>query len=121
MIKRVKFVSIPVHDQERALLFYTEKLGCKVATDAPMGPGTRWIELRFPRAETGVVLFTAPGQESWIGGFMNLSFETDDVHKTAAELKAAGVEFVKEPTTEAWGTSAIFRDSEGNRFVLSTG
>ena len=121
MIKRVKFVSIPVHDQERALAFYTEKLGCKVATDAPMGPGKRWIELRFPRAETGVVLFTAPGQESWIGGFMNLSFETDDVHKTAAELKAAGVEFVKEPTTESWGTSAIFKDSEGNRFVLSTG
>ena len=86
-----------------------------------MGPGMRWIELRFPRAETGIALFTAPGQESWIGGFMNLSFETDDVHKTAAELKAAGVEFVKEPTTEAWGTSAIFRDSEGNRFVLSTG
>ena len=121
MIKRVKFVSIPVRDQDRALAFYTEKLGFKVSTDAPMGPGMRWIELRMPRAETGVVLFTAPGQETWIGSFMNISFETDDVHGTAAELKAAGVEFVKEPTTESWGTSAIFLDSEGNRFVLSTG
>ena len=121
MIKRVKFVSIPVRDQDRALAFYTEKLGFKVSTDAPMGPGMRWIELRMPRAETGVVLFTAPGQESWIGNFMNISFETDDVHGTLAELKAAGVKFVKEPTTESCGTSAIFPDSEGNRFVLSTG
>ena len=121
MIKRVKFVTIPVHDQDRALAFYTEKLGFRVATDAPFGPGMRWIELRIPRAETGVVLFTAPGQESWIGGFLNLSFETDDVVATAAHFKAAGVEFVQDPKTESWGTSAIFKDSEGNQFVLSTG
>ena len=121
MIKRVKFISIPVHDQDRALAFYTEKLGFKVVTDAPMGPGMRWIELRIPRAETGVVLFTAPGQEQWIGQFMNLSFECEDVVATAAALKAAGVELVQEAKVESWGTSAIFRDSEGNQFVLSTG
>jgi predicted enzyme related to lactoylglutathione lyase len=120
MIKSIKFVSIPVHDQDRALLFYTEKLGCRVTTDAPMGPGMRWIELAFPRAETGLVLFTAPGQESWIGGFMNMSFACDDVHATAAEFMERGVEFVKPPTTESWGTSAIFKDSEGNQFVLSS-
>jgi predicted enzyme related to lactoylglutathione lyase len=121
MIKRVKFVSIPVHDQDRALAFYTEKLGFKVATDAPFGPGMRWIELRIPRAETGVVLFTAPGQEAWIGHFMNISFECEDVFATAAALKAAGVEMVQEAKEESWGTSAIFKDSEGNQFVLSTG
>lgn len=120
MIKHIKFVSIPVHDQDRALAFYTEKLGCRVTTDSPMGPGMRWIELAFPRAETGLVLFTAPGQESWIGGFMNMSFACDDVHATAAELEARGVEFVQPPKTESWGTSAIFRDSEGNQFVLSS-
>ena len=120
MIKNVKFVSIPVHDQDRALGFYTEKLGCRVTTDAPMGPGMRWIELAFPRAETGIVLFTAPGQESWIGGFMNMSFACDDVEGTAAELAKRGVEFVQPPRKESWGTSAIFKDSEGNQFVLSS-
>ncbi len=120
MIKAVKFVSIPVHDQARALAFYTEKLGCEITTDAPMGPGMRWIELAFPGAETGVVLFTAPGQESWIGGFMNMSFACADVHATAAELASRGVEFVQPAKTESWGTSAIFKDSEGNQFVLSS-
>lgn len=121
MIKQVKFVSIPVHDQDRALAFYTEKMGFRVATDSPMGPGQRWIELSIPRAQTGVVLFTAPGQDAWIGGFMNLSFQCDDVVATYHQLRAAGVEFVKEPTVEAWGTSAVCKDSEGNQFVLSTG
>jgi predicted enzyme related to lactoylglutathione lyase len=120
MIKGVKFVSIPVVDQERALQFYTEKRGMRVITDAPFDDKQRWIELGIPRAETRVVLFTAPGQEKMIGGFMNLSFATDDVEATWRELKDRGVEFVKEPKKEDWGTSAIFRDSEGNQFVLST-
>jgi predicted enzyme related to lactoylglutathione lyase len=120
MIKGVKFVSIPVHDQDRALAFYTERLGCRVVTDAPMGPGQRWIELAFPRAETGIVLFTAPGQEAWIGNFLNISFWTEDVFATAAELQSRGVEIVQEARKEPWGSSAIFKDSEGNRFVLSS-
>src|SRR5437660_716727 len=45
MIKGIKFVNIPIKDQERALAFYTERLGFTVATDQPMGPaGQRWIE-----------------------------------------------------------------------------
>ena len=67
-----------------------------------------------------LVLFTAPGQEKLIGGFMNVTFAADDVEATAKELKARGVEFVQEPKTESWGTSAIFKDSEGNQFVLGT-
>ena len=61
MIKQVKFVSIPTRDQDRALAFWTEKMGLRVATDQPMGDGQRWIELSIPGAETGVVLFTPPG------------------------------------------------------------
>lgn len=45
MINAVTFVSIPVHDQARALRFYAEKLDGEVATEAPMRPGMRWIEL----------------------------------------------------------------------------
>ena len=95
-------------------------LRSNVITDAPFDDKQRWIELGIPRAETRVVLVTAPGQEKMIGGFMNLSFATDDVEATWRELKDRGVEFVKDPKKEDWGTAAIFRDSEGNQFVLST-
>src|ERR1044071_6238401 len=69
MIKAVTFISIPTRDQDRALAFYTDQLGFRVVTDQPFGE-QRWIELRIPGAETGVVLFTPPGQEDRIGGFM---------------------------------------------------
>jgi predicted enzyme related to lactoylglutathione lyase len=119
MIKAVKFVNVPVTDQNRALDFYTQKLGMRVVTDVPFNGGQRWIELGIPRAETRVVLFTAPGQEKMIGGFMNVSFLSDDVETTARTLKERGVEFVQEPEKADWGTSAIFKDPDGNQFVIS--
>jgi predicted enzyme related to lactoylglutathione lyase len=116
----LKFAGIPVADQDRALEFYRDKLGFKIATDQPMGPGQRWIEMRIGSAETRVVLFTPPGHEDRVGGFFNGSFVCDNVQKTYEELTAKGVEFVQAPKTEPWGTSAIFKDSEGNQIVLGT-
>jgi catechol 2,3-dioxygenase-like lactoylglutathione lyase family enzyme len=120
MIKGIKFASIPVRDQDKALEFYTTKLGFKVITDSPFDATQRWIELGMPRAETKLVLFTAQGQEQMIGGFMNVTFMADDVVATAKEMKARGVEFVQEPQKADWGTAAIFKDIDGNQFVLST-
>ena len=120
MIRGVKFVSIPVRDQDKALEFYTTRLGFKVITDSPFDNRQRWIELGLPRADTKVVLFTAEGQEKMIGGFMNVTFMTDDVERTASEMKARGVEFVQEPPQADWGTAAVFKDVDGNVFVLST-
>lgn len=56
MLKRIKFAAVPVEDQERALDFYTKKLGLKIFTDQAMGD-SRWIELQVPGAETLLVLF----------------------------------------------------------------
>jgi catechol 2,3-dioxygenase-like lactoylglutathione lyase family enzyme len=120
MIKAIKFASIPVTNQDQALEFYTKKLGLKVVTDSPFDGTQRWIELGFPRADTKLVLFTAQGQERMIGGFMNVTFMADDVEATAKEMKAKGVEFVQEPQKADWGTAAIFKDLDGNQFVLST-
>ena len=120
MIKAVKFVSVYVSDQDRALAFYTQKLGFTVVTDQPMGPGARWIELRIPGAETGVVIAKPFQPENIVGAFMNMAFVADDVQKTYEELSARGVEFRQPPKTERWGTSAIFKDPDGNSFVLST-
>jgi predicted enzyme related to lactoylglutathione lyase len=120
MIKQIKFISIPVADQKRALDFYTDKLGFTIITDQPFDEKQRWIELRVPKAETRVVLFTPEGEEKRIGTMMNMSYECDDIDKTYAELKKRGVEFEGPPQKQPWGTYAMFKDSEGNRFVVSS-
>jgi predicted enzyme related to lactoylglutathione lyase len=120
MITSIKFVGIPVADQDRALRYYTEVLGFSVVTDQPMGGSQRWIELRIGKSETGVALFTPDGHEDRVGTFQNLSLQCDDVARTYAELCSRGAVFDRPPQEESWGTSAIIRDSEGNRFVLSS-
>jgi catechol 2,3-dioxygenase-like lactoylglutathione lyase family enzyme len=120
MIRGLKFVSVPVRNQDAALKFFTEKLGFKVATDQFFTEKQRWIELLIPGAETGLVLFTPEGHENRIGDFQPLSFWCDDVFATAKAMKAKGVEFEKEPKKEDWGTSAIFKDVDGNKYVLSS-
>jgi predicted enzyme related to lactoylglutathione lyase len=120
MIKSIKFTSISVRDQDAALEFYTKKLGFMILTDQPFSDKQRWIELGIPGAQTGLVLFNPPGHESRIGAFTGLSFLCDDVQQTYEQFTSRGVEFVKPPTTEPWGTSAIFKDLDGNQFVLSS-
>ncbi len=120
MIRKVKFVSIPVRDQDRALNFYVNTLGFSLLTDQPMGPGQRWIEVRPPKGDSGVALFTPPGYEDRIGTFTGISMECDNVQRTYEELTAKGVEFVKPPKSESWGVAAILKDSEGNQIVLSS-
>ena len=120
MIKAIKFVGVPVTDQQRALEFYTNTLGFRVVTDQPFDDNQRWIELAIGRSGSGISLFTPPGQESRIGTFTNISFVADDVKATHRELAAKGVRFVQEPQEADWGTAAIFADPDGNQFVLSS-
>ena len=120
MIKGIKFASIPTRDQDAALAFWTERMGLQVATDQPMGPGMRWIELRIPGADTRVVLFTMPGHEDRIGTVQPLAFWTDDIDATYAEMTAAGVETLGPPEKAGWGAAVKFKDPDGNTFVLSS-
>jgi predicted enzyme related to lactoylglutathione lyase len=120
MIKSLKFASIPVRDQDRALRFFTDQVGFQIATDQQFSETQRWIELRIPGADTRIVLFTPKGHEDRIGTFTGLSFVTDDVIATHKELSARGVEFTGAPKVEEWGTSAIFKDPDGNSYVLSS-
>ena len=119
MIRGVKFVSIPVASQDRALRFYTEALGFRLLTDQPFNDEQRWIELGIPGADTRVVLFQF-GDRLQPGGMLNLSLWADDVEATARELKARGVEFVMEPQKQHWGTASIFKDVDGNTILLSS-
>lgn len=120
MIKAVKFASIAVRDQDRSLEFFTKQLGFTLATDQPFSDTQRWIELRIPGAETRIVLFTPPGHENRIGAFSNVTFVADNVEKTYEELSARGVEFTGPPKTAPWGSSVMFRDADGNTFLISS-
>lgn len=120
MVRGIKFVGVPVTDQDVALKFFTESLGLKVVTDQPFTPKQRWIELKIPGADTGIALFTPEGHEGRIGEFQSISFWCDDVFATAEVLKTKGVEFTKEPAVESWGSVAVFKDPDGNQFVLSS-
>jgi len=120
MITQLKFVGIPTRDKSRALKFYTELLGFEVSTDQPFNDQQRWIELRIANSATRVVLFTPEGHESRIGTFFNGSFACDDVQATYRQLSARGVQFVKPPEKQPWGEFAIFKDPDGNQFVMSS-
>jgi catechol 2,3-dioxygenase-like lactoylglutathione lyase family enzyme len=119
MIRGIKFASVPVHDQEKALAFYTEKLGFRILTDQPFNEKQRWVELGIPGADTRVVLFKfdnslQPGMQ------MNFTFWTDDVEGTVRDLKSKGVKITMEPKKAHWGTAAAFQDLDGNTFLLGT-
>lgn len=120
MIKSIKFVNIPVTDQDRALAFYTQKLGFRIQTDQPFNEKQRWIELSIPGADTGVTLFTPDEHQGRIGTFTGISFLTDDVQRTYDELSGRGVEFTAPPTKQPWGQFATFKDADGNQFVVSS-
>lgn len=120
MITNIKFASIPVRDQDKALSFYTEKLGFTIITDQRFDNTQRWIELRIPKAESRVVLFTPDEHKDRIGTFSSIAFACDDVEKTYKELKAKGVEFTGPPKKEHWGTFVMFKDPDGNTFCCSS-
>ncbi|GFE78642.1 lactoylglutathione lyase [Steroidobacter agaridevorans] len=121
MLKFVKFAELPVVDQDRALSFYTEKLGLRVAQDAPYKEGWRWIELAIPGAETRILLTAQQGEMK--SDIPRLVIISDDVDAAYRKLSANGVVFTKEPTNAPWNSGQRFaqlRDSEGNGIVIST-
>src|SRR5262249_55188436 len=117
-IKSIKFVGVPVSNQDRSLAFFTEKLGFAVATDQEFDGKQRWIELRIPGADTRLVLFTPEGHESRIGTFTTISFVVDDEDQTYKDLTGKGVTFKAPPKKEEWGTFAMFDDPDGNTYVM---
>jgi predicted enzyme related to lactoylglutathione lyase len=120
MITHVKFVSIPTRDQDRALAFWTEKVGFTVMSDQPFSDRQRWIELKVKDSDTRIVLFTPDGQEDRIGSFFNGALACDDVEATYRQLSGRGVAFKSPPQKQPWGTFATFEDPEGNQFVISS-
>jgi catechol 2,3-dioxygenase-like lactoylglutathione lyase family enzyme len=132
MITRFSHATVYVLDHDRALDFYTNKLGLEVRTDATMGdfrwvtvgvPGQPELEiaLMHPKAGTMMDAETAEQLRSLIakGVLGGGVFDTNDCAATYEMLKARGVEFRGEPQVQSWGTAAVFQDDSGNFFSLS--
>jgi catechol 2,3-dioxygenase-like lactoylglutathione lyase family enzyme len=132
MITKLNHVCFFVLDQDRAHDFYVNKLGFTVHTDAPMGPGARWLTVcppEQPELEITLVaiqegmMFNKESAEQMRnlvknGTFGFGVFECNDLLATYEELKLKGVEFTKARTKEFYGFEALFKDDSGNWFSL---
>jgi len=122
MVTKISHFSLIVKNQDEALAFYTEKLGF-VVTESHKAPDGSWywltiaptkdstisLCLLLPQAEEDAALI---GKQS--GSIPLFVLLTDDCHKTAQELTAKGITFVKQPTSEFWGIDALIKDLYGN-------
>lgn len=132
MITKMTVTNVNVIDQDSAYDFYVNKLGFRVVDDIPMGPGTRWLTVSPPeQPDLQIVLFPVTVSKMFPkevaenlidlikkGIFGCGVFTCKDIFATYEELKGKGVEFIKPPTKEFYGTEALFKDDSGNFFSL---
>ncbi|MEO8589112.1 MAG: VOC family protein [Flavobacteriales bacterium] len=121
MSQRLAQLALLVDDYDRAIAWYTGKLGFELIEDTSLSETKRWV-LLAPKGSTGCRILLAraasPEQVAAIGnqsgGRVFLFLHTDDFHTDHAAMKANGVEFVREAEQQPWGMVAVFRDLYGN-------
>ena len=119
-ITKVGRVVVTVADTDRALDFYTGKLGFEKVVDEPMGPGMRWVEVKVADGETTIALAPPPeGQEAG-GSQTGIILDTSDVDGAHAALKAAGVDVDDEISRYGDPVPPMFwlRDPDGNSLIV---
>lgn len=119
---KIVVTSIFVDDQEKALQFYTEKLGFIKKHDVPTGE-YRWITLVSPEEQGGTELLLEPNvhpaakeyqKKIAAEGIPATMFGVADVQKEYETLLEKGVKFTMEPTTMGNVTIAVLDDTCGN-------
>ena len=117
-ITEVGTVIVPVSDQDRAIEFYTEKLGFELRTDSPYGDGDRWVDVAPPGAVTTIAL-VPPREGQSVGVPTNMGLTTDDVDADHAYLKEQGVDVddvmrMGDPVPPMF----FMRDQDGNQIFV---
>lgn len=125
---RLDKIAIVVDDYDQAIGFFTSALGFELVEDSPSltndGRPKRWVVVRPPGAETGILLARADGQDqaaavgNQVAGRVGFFLQVDDFDAAYERMTAAGVEFITSPRTEPYGRVAVFRDIAGNRWDL---
>ena len=121
-------VTIVVDEYDEAIEFFVGALGFELVEDAASvtdaGREKRWLVVRPPGGETGILLARADGaeQEAVVGnqsaGRVGFFLHVDDFDAAYARMRAAGVEFVGAPRSEPYGRVVVFVDIAGNRWDL---
>ena len=119
---KITVASVFVDDQDRALAFYTEKLGFAKKTEVPLGDA-RWLTVASPDDPEGTELLLEPEghpavrpfKESLVkDGIPWTMFSVADVPAEYQRLREAGVDFTREPTVAGPVTIAVLDDTCGN-------
>ena len=119
-ISKVGRVCVTVADTDRAIDFYTGKLGFEKVVDEPMGPDMRWVEVAVSGAETTIALAPPPqGQEAG-GSQTGIILDTSDVDAAHAALKEAGVDVDAEVSRMGDPVPPLFwlRDPDNNSLMV---
>lgn len=124
----LQLTALVVNDYDEAISFFVDTLGFDLVEDSAAhtndGRPKRWVVVRPAGAETGILLARADGerQVAAVGdqhaGRVGFFLWDDDFENRYARMRAAGVEFLTEPRTEAYGRVVVFRDISGNRWDL---
>jgi catechol 2,3-dioxygenase-like lactoylglutathione lyase family enzyme len=125
---RIDLVAVVVEDYDPAIAFFVDALGFELVEDSLSltndGQPKRWVVVRPPGAQTGILLARADGarQAAVVGeqaadrvGFF---LRVDDFDAAYRRMVGAGVEFVTAPRAEPYGRVAVFRDIAGNQWDL---
>jgi len=127
-VGHLALVALVVREYAPAIDFFVNVLQFELVEDVPSitndGRPKRWVVVRPPGSETGILLARADGerQAAIVGdqfaGRVGLFLRVDDFGAAYARMGAAGVRFATEPRREGYGEVAVFLDCEGNRWDL---
>jgi catechol 2,3-dioxygenase-like lactoylglutathione lyase family enzyme len=125
-MQTLALVSLVVRDYDEALAFYVGKLGFALVEDTFVPEQSkRWVVVSPPGGTESRLLLaraSSPDQESRIGaqtgGRVFLFLHTDDFQRDYDLYRSRGVEFVRPPRVEPYGTVAVFKDLYGNLWDL---
>ena len=126
---KVTLISIPVRDQERALQFYTKKLGFLKKKDLPLEGGNRWLTLVSAEWQDGPELLLEPAplhfepskiyQDALLAaGYPYTQLDVKNVDEEYERLTKLDVEFSMKPTEMGTVKVAVFNDTCGNNIQL---
>ena len=120
VIDRVGRVAVPVRDQDRAIEFYTEKLGFSVDADIAVDDNYRWVEVSPPGGGTTLAIVPPPDYASdRIGIDTNVILTTDDIDGAHDELSARGVDVDEVARMgDPVPPMLFFRDQDGNTLLI---
>jgi catechol 2,3-dioxygenase-like lactoylglutathione lyase family enzyme len=121
-------ITIVVDDYDAAIRFFVDAMGFELVEDSPSGTtdgrAKRWVVVRPPNAETGILLARADGEEQraivgrQTAGRVGFFLRVDDFAAAHQRMTDAGVTFVSAPRVELYGRVAVFVDVAGNRWDL---